>query len=208
MNFNSLLLLPPWHAMRDGGLQLLKKTSPEMSGDESMSSGQNRPCSQRFWAGLLKQIGLHFSGKAFSICDFPLVPKETCLQETPKAKQDLSPIRIKVVGVVLTKLKRRRSVHLAAAWTDCIDCAVTLDASVFSLSSVSVFMHAWVLFFFFFHSAPWSRARAPSDGAENCDSESAGFTWSPVSWAAPVGWRTTAPASSSDCSEAERNNNL
>lgn len=78
-----------------------------MSADESMSSGQNRPRSQRFWAGLLKQIGLSISLEKHSQSVTSLLsPKETCLQETPKAKQDLSPIRIKVVGVVLTKRKR------------------------------------------------------------------------------------------------------
>lgn len=102
--------------MRDGGWKFLKKASPEMSGDESMSSGPKQALFPKILGRVVKtNWAEHFSGKAFSICDFPLCPQETCLQETPKAKQDLSPIRIKVVGVILTKLKRRRSVHLAAA---------------------------------------------------------------------------------------------
>lgn len=79
-----------------GRLDVFKQAaSPGISRGELMSSSRSEFffSPQSLWTFPWEYV--------ISISDFSLVPKETCLQETLKTKQDLSPIRIKVVGVVM-----------------------------------------------------------------------------------------------------------
>lgn len=86
-----------------------------------------------FWKGFPSSIYFFFP------------PQETCLQEeTPKAKQDLSPIRIKVVGALNRMHPSPSNIHLNVCIYLYINMFI-LSSSLFTFS-VSV---GWILFFKF-----------------------------------------------------------